>query len=174
MRVAAGTAATAGAPPAVASSGSRGVLTRRVWHLPADHAGRRRDLQQRVVAVDVAALRADLRARDDAPPPAPLDVGGAAEADARAGLRRGDRERRPAEDPPATGALAPEAGVAAGAHDLPRAAGAVEELDADPQELRRVPAVRHRHAHADRTRRAGRVARVDRRPRRARLRLGGG
>src|SRR4051794_32896568 len=174
MRVAAGTAATAGAPPAVASSGSRGVLTRRVWHLTADHAGGRRHLQERVVAVEVAALRPDLGARDDAAPAAPLDVGEAAERDARAGLRRRDRERRPAEEPPAAAAEAPEAGVAAGAHDPPGATGGVEELDADPQELRRVAAVRHRHAHTDGARGPGRVARVDRRPRRARLRLRGG
>src|SRR3954454_9097420 len=171
MRVASGTAATAGAPPAVASSGSRGVLTRRVWHLPPYDAGRRRHLQQRVVAVDVAALRPDLRARDDAPPAPPLDVGEAAERDARTRLRLRQRERRPAEEPPPAAAQAVEAGVPTGAHDPPRAAGGVEELDADAQELRRVPAVRHRHAHADRARRAGRIARVDRRPRRARLRL---
>src|SRR3954464_15285568 len=108
MRVASGTAATAGAPPAVASSGSRGVLTRRVWHLPTDHAGRRRHLQQRGVAVDVAALRPALRARDDAPPAPPLDVGEAPERDARAGLRRGDVHDHPAEGPPAAAAQAPE------------------------------------------------------------------
>src|SRR3954465_13345692 len=134
MRVSSGTAATAGAPPAVASSGSRGVLTRRVWHLPLDHAGRRRHLEQRVVAVDGAALRPARRARDDAPPAPPLDVGEAAERDARAGLRRRDRERRAAEEPPAAAAQAPEAGVPAGAHDPPGTAGGVEELDPAPQE----------------------------------------
>src|SRR3954454_20552835 len=173
MRVAAGTAATAGAPPAVASSASRGGLTRRVWPLTADDARRRRHLQERVVAVEVTALRPDLRARDDAAPTAPLDVGETAERDARAGLRRRDRERRPAEEPPAAAAEAPVAGVAAGAHDPPGAAGGVEELDADPQELRRVAAVRHRHPHADGAGGPGRVARVDRRPWRARLRLRG-
>src|SRR3954454_8465831 len=171
MRVASGTAATAGAPPAVASSGSRGVLTRRVWHLPPYDAGRRRHLQQRVVAVDVAALRPDLRARDDAPPAPPLDVGEAAERDARTRLRLRQRERRPAEEPPPAAAQAVEAGVPTAAHDPPGTAGGVEELDADAQELRRVRSVRHRHAHADGPRRAGRIACVDGRPRRARLRL---
>src|SRR3954471_9420986 len=171
MRVASGTAATPGAPPAVASSGSRGVLTRRVWHLPPYDAGRRRHLQQRGVAVDVAALRPDLRARADAPPAPPLDVGEAAERDARTRLRLRQRERRPAEEPTPAAAQAVEAGVPTGAHDPPGTAGGVEELDPDAQELRRVPAVRHRHPHADGARRAGRIACVDRRPRRARLRL---
>src|SRR5919202_6108755 len=106
MRVAAGTAATAGAPPAVASSGSRGVLTRRVWHLPADDARRLRHLQERVVAVEVAAVRRDSRAGDHPPPAAPLDVGDAAQRDAGTGLRRGDRERRAAEEAPAAAAEA--------------------------------------------------------------------
>src|ERR687886_2530712 len=123
MRVAAGMAATAGAPPAVTSSGSRGaaesrgVLTHPVYQLTPDDARRRRDLQQRVARVGVAAVRGELRARDDAPPAPPLDVDEAAQRQAAAGRGRRDRERRAAEEAPAAAAQTPEAGVAAGADD---------------------------------------------------------
>src|ERR671932_2434985 len=175
MRVAAGIAATAGAPPAVTSSGSRGVLTRPVYQLALDDARGRRDLQQRVARVGVAAVRRELRAGDDAAPPPPLDVDEAAQRQAAAGRGRRDRERRAAEEAPAAAAQAPEAGVAAGADDPPGFARAVEELDADADPLRRVGPVRHRGPHADLAGRGGRVADVDRRPRRApELRVGAG
>src|SRR3954452_2576752 len=127
MRVAAGTAATAGAPPAVASSGSRGVLTRRVSQLALDHAGRRRHLQERVLGVDVAAARPDLGAREDPGPAPPLDVRQAGQLDARAGFRSRARDRRAAEEAHAAAPEAQEAGVAR-AHAAPGATGPVEEL----------------------------------------------
>src|SRR4051794_39599549 len=100
MRVAAGIAATAGAPAAVTSSGSRGAVMAKVCPLPRNHARRRRERQERVDPTRVVAVRRDLRARDDAPPVAPLHVDEPAELQLLAGRRRGEGERRAPEDAP--------------------------------------------------------------------------
>src|SRR5689334_3896905 len=174
MRVASGTAATAGAPAAVTSSGSRGDVTTRAS--ARDHAGRQRDREQRVDPAAVVTPCRDPRPRDDPPARTPLDVHEPAELDLAARLGRRERERRAAEDAPAAIAELHEAAVAARAHDAPRAQRPVEELDADPDPLRRVAAVGNRHADADAAGILGRVARVDRRPRvrdELRTRVGG-
>src|SRR4051812_30224730 len=174
MRVASGMAAAAGAPPAVTSSGSRGAVTPKVCPLSRDLARGRRERQQRVARARVPAMRRDLRARDDAPAPPPLDVDEPAELQPVPRRRGRERERRAAEHAAAAVAELREAAVAARADDPPCPARAVEELNADPHPLRGVAAVGNRHANADAPGRGRRIAGVDRRPRRrAKLRAGG-
>src|SRR5215470_6186510 len=117
MRVAGGTSARAGAPAAVISSGSRGVLTPGIFPDPDGSAGdlaeRGRHREQRVDAGPVPAVRDDLGARADAPALAPLDVDEPAKLDPVARGGRRERERRAAEDAAAAVRELGEAALAA-------------------------------------------------------------
>ena len=166
MRVSAGTAATAGAPAAVISSGSRGVDMARglpgqraITQVACDTASSGSTPLRWLACVTTWAEDTTRRPRRHSTSTRPRSLIWLP------GRRRREGEGRPAEHAAAAAAEPDEAAVAALADDAPRAARAVEELDADAGPLRGVGAVGDRDAHAHAPGRARRIARVDRRPR---------
>ena len=168
MRVAAGTAATAGAPAAVISSGSRGVDMvrglpgqRAITQVACDTASSGSTLLRWLPCVEICGRG------HDAPAAPPLDVDEPAELDLAARRRRREGEGRPAEH--AAAAVAelrtkpPSPPLRTTRHD---AARAVEELDADADPLRGVArGWGPRRARPTLPGSLGGIARVDRRPR---------